>query len=500
MNNPKGLYNQYKEINQRAADFNHAAAVLEWDQEVYMPRKGFAFRGRQLATLAAQAHELTTSEKYKSLLYQLKDADGLSEEEQRNAALSLEDFEKNSRLPASFIERLSHQTSASYEAWLKARKENDFKIFLPELGRMIALKKEQASLYGFNHHPYNALLDDYEKGAAVAMLDTVFEKVRTQLPPLLEQINNSAQVDDTFFKQHFPSQKQFDFTVTILKQIGYDFEAGRQDYAEHPFSTSFAPTDSRITTRVDEQDLSYILWSSIHEGGHALYEQGLPEAQYGLPLGAAVSLSIHESQSRLWENCVGRGAAFWQFFYPKLQNVFPGQLQSISLQNFYKGMNKVQPSLIRTEADELTYHFHVMIRYEIEKALIEGGANAEDIPAYWKELYQKYLGIAPKDDKTGALQDVHWSHGSFGYFPTYSLGSFYATQFYAKATSEIGNATNQFASGDYSKLLQWLRQNIHCHGRRYNSEELSKRITGEGVNMDYFLSYATEKYKNIYGF
>lgn len=434
------------------------------------------------------------------MLHQLKNADGLSETEQRNVALSLEDFEKNCKLPSTFVEQLSQQTSVSYETWLKARKENDFKIFLPELEKMIALKIEQANLYGFDKHPYDALLDDYEKGATVALLHPIFEKISTELPPLLSQIKRSIQVNDDFFKQHYPAQQQFDFTLAILKQIGYDFDAGRQDYAAHPFSTSFAPTDSRITTRVDEQDLSYILWSSIHEGGHALYEQGLPEAQYGLPLGAAVSLSIHESQSRLWENCVGRSEVFWQFFYSKLQAIFPQQLKDVSLNIFYKGMNKVQPSLIRTEADELTYHFHVMIRYEIEKALIEGSAKAKDIPTIWKEQYQKYLGVAPNDDKAGALQDVHWSHGSFGYFPTYSLGSFYAAQFYAKATNDIGNTQYQFALGDYTKLLQWLRQNIHSYGRKYNSEDLCKRITGEGLNMDYFLNYATEKYKGIYGF
>lgn len=500
MSTSKELYHQYKEINQRAADFNHAAAVLEWDQEVYMPSKGFAFRGRQIATLVAQAHELTTSHKYKELLCQLKETKELDEEEQINVQLSYGDFEKSSRLAPAFIEKLSHQTTACYEAWLSARSENNFYIFLPELERMVELKKQQASLYGYDKHPYDALLDDYEKGATVAMLNPIFEKIKTTLTPLLRQISKCTQVEDDFFRQHFPKQQQFDFTLCILQQIGYDFEAGRQDYAAHPFSTSFAPTDSRITTRVDEQDLSYILWSSIHEGGHALYEQGLSEIQYGLPLGAAVSLSIHESQSRLWENCVGRAKEFWQFFYPKLQAIFKEQLQHTSLNDFYKGMNKVYPSLIRTEADELTYHFHVMIRYEIEKGLIEGSIQVKDIPAIWSEHYQKYLGIAPTDDRTGALQDVHWSHGSFGYFPTYSLGSFYAAQFYAKATQEIGDVSHRFAQGDYSKLLQWLRENIHQHGRKYNSEDLCKRITGAGLDMDYFLKYATAKYKSIYGF
>ncbi len=496
--NTKELYQQYKEITQKAADFNNAAAVLGWDQEVYMPKKGFPYRGRQLATLASQAHELVTSSSYESLLRELSSWSDLEETEQDNVRLSLEDFEKNKKLSAAFIEQLTQQSSNSYSAWIQARKENNYAVYAPELERMIVLKKQQAELYGYEHHPYNALLDDYEKGASIAMLDGVFNMVKEQLPSLLESITAAKQVDDSFFYQHYNKQQQFDYTLQILKAMGYDFEAGRQDYSEHPFSTSFAPTDARVTTRVDEQNLSSILWSSIHEGGHALYEQGLPELQYGMPLGAAVSLSIHESQSRLWENCVGRSLSFWQFFYPQLQQTFPQQLTNVSALDFYHGTNKVAPSLIRTEADEITYHFHVMIRYEIEKGLLSGDINPKDLAAVWNDYYQKYLGISSPDDKQGVLQDVHWSHGSFGYFPTYSLGSFYAAQFFEQAGKEISNLDVQIQQGSFSQLLQWLRQHVHQYGRKYNSEELCKRITGRGLDFSSFMRYAMQKYSGIY--
>lgn len=492
-------YEQYKNITQKAADFNNAAAVLGWDQEVYMPEKGFAFRGRQLATLASQAHELVTSEAYGNLLQELASDGSLSKEQQQNIHISLEDFEKNKQLSAAFVEQLTAQSTASFSAWIDARNKNDFSIYAPELEKMVALKKQQADLYGYAHHPYDALLDDYEKGATVAMLDPVFKKVQEQLQPLLNTLTNAEQVKDDFFFQQFDRQKQFDFSIEVLRKMGYDFGAGRQDFSEHPFTTSFAPTDVRITTRVSESDYSSLLWSSIHEGGHALYEQGLPETQYGLPLGAAASLSIHESQSRLWENCVGRSLDFWAYFYPQLQARFSAQLNNVSTGDFYKGMNKVQPSLIRTEADELTYHFHVMIRYEIEKALFSNDIKTKDLAAVWNEYYQKYLGISSDDDRKGVLQDVHWSHGSFGYFPTYSLGSFYAAQFFAEANKQLGNVNEQIRTGDFEKLLQWLRKNIHTHGRRYRSEALCEKITGKPLDFTAFLDYAKAKYSGIYG-
>lgn len=494
------LYAAYKETTQKAADLNNASAVLGWDQEVYMPAKGFEVRGRQLATLASLAHEMLTSEAYGNQLQELAGRGDLADDEKRNVELSLEDYNKNKKLSAAFVEAITQQTSASYNAWIQSRKENKFSIYAPELDKMIQLKKQQASMYGYESNPYDALLDEYEKGASVALLDRVFGDVKQQLPVLLDKIKTAQQVDDSFFLRNYPKQAQWDFSMDVLRAMGYDFEAGRQDMSEHPFTTSFAPTDVRVTTRVDENNYSSLLWSSIHEGGHALYEQGLPIEQYGLPLGAAASLGIHESQSRLWENNVGRGKQFWHHFYPKLQQYFPQQLNDVSVEAFYKGMNKVEPSLIRTEADEVTYHFHVMIRYEIEKGLMNGDLFAEDLPEAWNGLYNKYLGVSAQDDKTGVLQDVHWAHGSFGYFPTYSLGSFYAAQFYQQAVKEMPTLTDDISSGRLLGLREWLRGKVHQYGRRYTSEELCKQITGTGLDFKVFMQYAHEKYAGIYGF
>ncbi len=496
--NTEELYKQYEEITQQAADIGYASAVLGWDQEVHMPPKGFEYRGRQLATLATLAHEMVTTDTYGNLLQELAGRGDMTDIQAANVRLSLEDYLKNKKLPASFINKITAQTSTSYNSWMQARKENDYGVYAAELAKMIALKIEQAGLYGYEAHPYDALMDEYEKGATVAMCDPIFADVKEQLPKLLSKIKATLQVDDSFLYKHYSKDKQWDFSIEILKKIGYDFEAGRQDLSEHPFTTSFAPADVRVTTRVSEHDFASLLWSSIHEGGHALYEQGLPADQYGLPLGAAASLAVHESQSRLWENCVGRGLPFWKNFYPQLQQLFPHQLSGTSLVHFYRGINKVQPSLVRTEADELTYHFHVLIRYEIEKALISKELNPKDLAAAWNGKYNEYLGVTPPDDKQGVLQDVHWAHGSFGYFPTYSLGSFYAAQYYNQARHDIAGLETQLAQGDYDPLLQWLRHNIHQHGRRYRSDELCKNVTGKGLHFSDFMAYATEKYAHIY--
>lgn len=491
-------YQQYQEITQKAADLNNAAALLSWDQETYMPVNGYAARGRQLATLAALAHSTLTSDEYGKLLQELNASDPGDEQAQANVRLSWEDYEKNAKLPESFVAEMSEAASRAFHAWVQARKQNKFSLFAAELEHTITLKKRQADLYGYQDHPYDALLDDYEKGASTALLEPIFAGLRRDLPPLMQAIAGAEQVDDSFLLKHYPREEQWAFSLELLKIIGYDFEAGRQDYSEHPFSTSFSSKDVRITTRVNENDLASLLWSSIHEAGHALYEQGLPDAQYGLPLGAATSLSIHESQSRLWENCVGRGISFWKYFYPALQTRFPQQLGDVSLEGFYAGMNKVSPSFIRTEADELSYHFHVMIRYEIEKLIMEGAVAVKDLPDLWNEKYRQYLGITPPDDQQGILQDVHWSHGSFGYFPTYSLGSFYAAQFWECAQLHMPDLKSEIEAGRFENLLGWLRKNIHQHGRLYRSEELCRRVTGKGLDVDAFLRYARNKYSAIY--
>lgn len=418
----KELYSDYTDRMQKIADIKYSAAVLQWDQETYLPAKGADFRSRQLATLSELAHEWTVAPSLGQLLQTLNERSDLQEDEKRNIELSLEDYGKQKKFSPAFIRRLSEASSRCFHAWIQARSANSFSPFQDELQHLVQLKREEAELAGYTEHPYNALLDQYEKGATVALLDRVFSQVRTPLKELLDRISGRPQVNDSFLRGEYPKQKQWDFGMGLIRQLGFDLEAGRQDLSEHPFTTSFNPEDVRITTRIDEYDFGNMTWSCIHETGHGLYEQGLPPQYYGLPLGEFASLSIHESQSRLWENNIGRSRRWWTTIYPRLQALFPGQLGFISLEQFYKGINKVQPSLIRTESDEVSYHFHVMIRYELEKQLIQGSLPVKGIPEWWNESYKTWLGVTVPDDKRGCLQDVHWSHGSFGYFPTYSLG------------------------------------------------------------------------------
>jgi carboxypeptidase Taq len=485
---------------QKIADVKYSAALLQWDQETYLPEKGASFRGRQLATLTEIAHEWFVDPSLGQLLEDLNSRGDLEASQHRNVQLSLEDYNKQKKFTPAFIRRLSEASSHSFHSWIQARSANSFALFKDDLQQLVQLKKEEADLAGYEGHPYNALLDQFEKDATVTLLDKVFTAIRTPLDDLLRRIAAQPQVDNSFLHGEFPRQQQWDFGMDIIRQIGFDFLAGRQDISEHPFTTSFNCNDVRITTRINEQDFSHMTWSCIHEAGHALYEQGLPPEYYGLPLGEYASLSIHESQSRLWENNVGRSLNWWQTIYPRLQNTFPSRLNTVTLDQFYQGINKVQPSLIRTEADEVSYHFHVMIRYELEKQLLDGSLSVADIPAWWNESYKTQLGMTVPDDKRGCLQDVHWSHGSFGYFPTYSLGSFYAAQFFVAAEDQQPGLTQAIGSGNTNSLLAWLRDRIHRHGRRYNSEELCFRATGKSLDTSYFLTYLLDKYRNIYKF
>ncbi|CAN5833769.1 carboxypeptidase M32 [soil metagenome] len=494
----KELYEAYKTKMQKIADVKYASAVLQWDQETYLPPKGNELRGRQIATLTEITHEQFTDEKLGQLLNELSAANDLSANEQRNVQLTLEDFNRNKKLPPDFVRRMSEAVNKSFYAWIQSRKENSFSIFQQPLDEVIQLKQQEADMLGYEQHPYDALMNDYDKGLTVLTVDKLFDSLRPQLHALLESVKNGPVIDNSFLHQYFDKDKQWKFGLALLKNMHFDFDAGRQDISEHPFTTNFNSNDVRITTRIDVNDFGNMTWSCLHEGGHAIYEQALPAAEYGLPLSEYCSLSIHESQSRLWENCVGRGREYWEYNFPLLRSYFPDQFNNISTDQFYKGINKVQPSLIRTEADELTYHFHVMIRYEIEKMLIDGTIKTADIPAYWNEHYQKYLGISVPDDRQGCLQDVHWSHGSFGYFATYSIGSLYAAQLFAAISKTNPTLKNDIIKGNNMTVLGWLRQHIYRFGRYYSSEQLCNNATGESLNSQYFIEYATKKYSDIY--
>jgi carboxypeptidase Taq len=492
-------YGKYQELMRKIADVNYAGSVLNWDQETYMPPKGADIRAQQLSTLAGIAHELSTAGELGKLLEALNADSSLSEKEKRNVKQSLKDYTDRKKYTTAFVQEMSRCVSEAFQAWQQAKAKNDFSLYADKLEKLVKLKREETKILGYKDHPYDALLDQYEPGAKTADITALFNDVRAQLVDFVKKIAAAKQNDESFMHKHYDKQKQWDFGIEMLKQMGYDMEAGRQDISSHPFTTSFAATDVRVTTRINENNLNEMLWSCIHEGGHALYEQGLPNGDYGLPSSEAISLGIHESQSRLWENNVGRSLAYWKCNYPKLQEVFPENLKSVSAEDLYKAMNIVKPSLIRTAADELTYHFHVMIRFEIEKALIEGTIEVKDLPSTWNKKYKEYLGVDVPSDSQGVLQDIHWSHGSFGYFPTYSLGSFYAAQFFAKAAEEIPGLEKLIEGGNMDPLLKWLRSHIHQYGKFYSAEELCVKITGKKLDFTYFMEYARKKYGVIYG-
>ncbi|MEM6724062.1 MAG: carboxypeptidase M32 [Bacteroidota bacterium] len=491
-------YNSLVKTMQQIADIYNSIAVLQWDKEVNLPTKGARFRSQQISTLAGIAHEKFTAPALGAGLAEMQ-LDSLDDRARRNVSLIRESYEREKKLPTAFVIRRSQVISACYHAWLQARKGNDFSLFAGPLADMVAVKREQCEILGYEDHPYDALMHEFEPKAKTVEITKLFADVRQELVAFAQEIKAKPQVNDGFLRKHYDKDKQWNYGLDILKAIGYDFEAGRQDISPHPFTTNFSPEDVRVTTRIDEQDLANMIWSCIHEGGHALYEQGLPTDQYGLPLGQYLSLGIHESQSRLWENNVGRSQEFWLTHYPDLQATFPENLGSVSLEDFYKAINKVEPNLIRTEADELHYHFHVLIRFEIEKGLIEGSIDVKDLANIWNAKYKDYLGVDVPDDNRGVLQDVHWAHGSIGYFPTYSLGSFYAAQFFAQAENDIPGLIEQISAGNTTELLSWLRTQVHQHGKMYTADELCTRITGEPLNFNYFMEYARKKFGGIYG-
>jgi len=491
-------YTSYTAHCKKIADIGHSIALLHWDQEVYMPKGGAAFRAGQIATLSGIAHELSTAESFGELLNNLKDSIDLASAQLRNIELSLEAYNKSKKLNTEFVIEGAKLQSAAFQAWIMARENNDYNIFLPALEKFVVYKKREAEIRTYQRHPYDALLDLYEKGASVGQLDPVFDDIKKQLVGFIAKIGKAKQVDFSFLKGDFDKDIQWKFGLKLLKKMGYDFNYGRQDISEHPFTISFSPQDVRVTTRIDEKDFQNMTWSCIHEGGHALYEQGLKPEQYGTPLGAAISLGIHESQSRLWENNVGRSLSYWKANYSDLQEVFPKQFKGIDLPIFYKAINKIEAGFIRTEADELNYHLHVLIRYELEKSIMSGELQVKDLRAAWNEKYYDYFNLKVPDDKHGILQDIHWAHGSFGYFPTYSMGSIYAAQFYAQAKKDIKDLEKQIENGNYKILLDWLRINIHQHGQMYTADELCRRITGEGISFTSFMKYAREKFGEIY--
>ncbi len=500
MDNVKQLKTHLAEI----VHLQHAAALLSWDQQVNMPPAAAAARAEQLATLSRLRHIQFTSEKTARLL-EAAEADVASLDYDHDDAALVRvvrhDYDLATRVPTPLVEELARTTTLAHEVWAKAREEADFSQFEDTLARIIELKRQQAEALGYEERPYDALLNQYEPHMKTADVQRLFEELRAELVPFVAQIFDRLEaVDDAPLRQRFEVEKQEAFGVQVLKRIGYDFQRGRQDRSVHPFTTEFSIYDVRITTRFEEDWLPSALFGSIHEAGHAMYEQGCNPSYEGTFLMGGTSLGIHESQSRLWENVVGRSRAFWRVFYPELQALFPAQLGDVPMEAFYRAINAVSRSLIRVEADEVTYNLHIMLRFELESALLEGTLDVHDVRDAWNDKMRAYLGVTPPDDgKHGVLQDVHWSSGLVGYFPTYSLGNFLSVQFWEKAVQDVPSIPQDIQRGEFGSLLGWLRENIHQHGRKYFPAELTKRVTGSPIQVAPFMRYLKAKYTDLYG-
>ena len=501
LKNPNSEAERLRFLMQEIADLQSASSVLQWDQETYIPSGASSYRSRQIATLAGLSHEKFTSGEISVLVNSLLQENQADQLYHRSLLRIKKDLSRKEKLNRAFVEQLSHATSEGLSSWEKARKLNEFKVFSPSLNNLVALKKNECELIGYKSHPYDALVEEFEPGMTKTLLDSIFNKLLPHLNDLFNRIKGTNSVpDNKFLLGHFDSKIQWEMGLKLLKQIGFDFKRGRQDLSIHPFTITTSPDDVRITTRISEENFTEMLWSCLHEAGHAIYEQGLSKGMYGFPSSEAASLGIHESQSRLWENQIGRELPFWMGNYSILKDSFPLQFEKIDLSEFYNGINIVEPGLIRTNADELTYHYHVYIRYKLECLLIENKLNVNDLPDAWNDLYFNLLGVKPLSPVEGILQDVHWAHGSFGYFPTYSLGSLYAAQFYAAAKQSNPLLEQELTEGNTAQLLQWLSENIFAKGRLFDSEEICKMATGSGLNSDIFINYLTKKYQTVYQF
>jgi len=490
------LYEQFQQKAAEIADLNGALSLLSWDQETNMPRAGGALRARQMATLSSIQHGLIV-EDVMPLLKQLEQEDNLSKNQRLNVIQCLRSVTKQVRLPQQFVADLASKTSESQQVWEQAKRESNFKLFEKTLTELVALKRQQADYFGYDDCPYDALLDIYEPGMTSAEVSPLFNQMRVKIQGIVTSLQEKR-IDNSFLHKRVPHNPQWDFSLKLLEELGYNFEAGRQDVSTHPFSIALGTTDVRITTRVDESNITSMLYSTIHECGHAMYEQGLPPTEYGLPGGEACSLSIHESQSRIWENNVARSLPFWEHIFKDVSILFPDKLEHKTPTDAFKAVNKVEKSFIRIEADEATYLFHIMLRYEIERNLINGDIEAAELPDIWNEKMKEYFGLTVTSDAQGVLQDIHWSLGLFGYFPTYALGSFYAAQFMHYAKQAIPDLDNQLKNGIFNGLRKWLAENIYRHGRLYNSNQLCKLATGKPLDVSYFLAYIQEKLEKVY--
>jgi carboxypeptidase Taq len=469
-----------------------------------MPPRGAEQRAAQSSLLAKLVHQRFTSPRVGELLAALERSELVRDPESDpavNVRETRRSYDRATKLPTSLVEALARTAVLGEQAWGEARQKNDYPAFRPWLEKMLDLKRQEANCVGYaSGNPYDALLDEYEPGATAAEIQQTFAALRGPLVDLVGRIVSSGRKAPVeILERNFPAPAQEKLAREAAAAVGFDFTAGRLDVSRHPFCTGLGPGDTRMTTRYDERYFGDAFFGVLHETGHGLYDQGLDPAHFGTPRGEAVSLGIHESQSRLWENFVGRGKPFWRFFFTEAKAAFPDALADVSLDQWHFAVNDVRPSLIRTESDEATYNLHIMLRFELEQALLREELSAADLPATWNAKMKDYLGVAPPDDARGCLQDVHWSGGGVGYFPTYTLGNLNAAQFFEQARKDLGNVDEQFARGEFAPLLTWLRENIHRHGKRYTAGQLIRRVTGKTLGPEPLMRHLRSKAEELYG-
>lgn len=477
----------------------YIANCLDWDMQVNMPPGSSQGRSEQSALIEGIIHKKLVSEKAIKLIKNAESATNLNPIEMAMLREAKRNFVRDVKMPLELVKELAKTTTLGHKIWEQARAKSDFSIFKPLLEKLVSLKQQEADLINIGPTRYDTLMDWFEPGAKSDWISKNFSELKTQLKRILEKIESSVDKPTTdILKKHYDAKKQWDFSVEVLKKLNYDFNIGRQDKSAHPFTTSLSSIDIRITTRILEDLLPACLFGTIHECGHALYEMNIDKELHDTLLADGASLGIHESQSRMWENIVGRGREFWNYWYPILQKIFPENLKNYPEEDFYRSINTVGSSLIRVEADEVTYSLHIILRYEIEKDLMAGTINVSELPQIWNEKMENLLGVVPPDDAKGVLQDVHWSSGAFGYFPTYTLGNLYGAQIYSKAMEAHPTLPEEFSKGEFSTLLNFLREKIYKHGGIYEPLELLKNVTGENLNPRYFTDYLEKKFYPIY--
>ena len=483
-------------------DLNNSASLLGWDQQTFMPRGAGVSRAEQLATLGRLSHEKFVTPEIGELIessgFECADSPYESDEASLIRIVRRE-YERACKIPPSLVADIARASSRGMETWVTAREQSNFNLFQDALERIFELHRQLSACLGFRESIYDPLLDHYEPGMTTSSLKQLFAELKQTLVPLFQEVSQRLDiVDDSVLHLHYAEKAQWDFGLEALQRIGFNFERGRLDKSVHPFTTSFSIHDVRMTTRIEENYFPAAFGGTLHEGGHALYEQGVSPALERTFLAGGASLGVHESQSRLWENIVGKSRGFWKFFFPRLQARFPENLSHRLLDDFFRAMNRVKPSFIRIEADELTYNLHVLLRYELEIDVLEDRLRVADLPAAWNSKMNQYLNLIPSDDAQGVLQDVHWSNGLIGYFPTYTLGNLISAQIFEKAIEMEPEILSAIENGEFLPLLEWLRTNIHSHGRKFTSQELLKRTTGDSLQTSYYLHYLQKKYAEIY--